>query len=232
MSQTPSTEAQSDNQSLDPAFVLDYLQNNPGFFEAHIDWLTQQRLPHAERGSVSLVERQMERLRQDNQQLREEITALMTVARQNEAIYRCYYQLYPALLDCDSVQQLDQAMREHLMLPMKLSEAKCLTFAGHNSWLAQQNEFNRAAVDELLKRRLGDDHIYLGRLTQAETALLFESTDKIGSVALVGLADDLGLLVFASAQADHFQPQLDVLLLQQLQQLIGRILSRLSEASA
>ncbi|MDP5190157.1 DUF484 family protein, partial [Rheinheimera baltica] len=64
--------------------VYDYLQDHPEFFQQYPQLLANLRLPHQQRGSVSLVERQLELQREKIQALEDDITRLMSVARQNE----------------------------------------------------------------------------------------------------------------------------------------------------
>ena len=51
--------------------VVDYLRNNPDFFESQVPLLTELCIPHELGGkAVSLVERQVEVLRSNNKKLK------------------------------------------------------------------------------------------------------------------------------------------------------------------
>src|ERR1700758_2769834 len=67
--------------------VASYLQRNPDFFERHQAVLARLRLPHARGGStISLVERQIEVLREKQAALENKLAELVRVARANDAI--------------------------------------------------------------------------------------------------------------------------------------------------
>ena len=66
---------------FDELLIREYLLDKPDFFARYPEILLAMRLPHGERGTVSLVERRQELLRNRVNQLEEEITALMTEAR-------------------------------------------------------------------------------------------------------------------------------------------------------
>src|ERR1700744_3264516 len=67
--------------------VAHYLQQHPEFFENHLPLLARLRLPHA-RGSstISLVERQVEVLRERHANLEQKLADFVTVARANDAV--------------------------------------------------------------------------------------------------------------------------------------------------
>ncbi|HAS15030.1 MAG TPA: DUF484 domain-containing protein, partial [Idiomarina abyssalis] len=75
------------NERLDDSLIREYLQENPDFFTRNDDLLTQLQFQHSEKGAVSLIERQQQKLRLRVNQLEEEITELMINARRNEAIF-------------------------------------------------------------------------------------------------------------------------------------------------
>ncbi|HEY8506978.1 MAG TPA: DUF484 family protein, partial [Steroidobacteraceae bacterium] len=67
--------------------VARYLQLNPDFFERNTALLARLRLPHVRTGStISLVERQVEVLREKNAALEQKLAEFVRVARSNDAI--------------------------------------------------------------------------------------------------------------------------------------------------
>lgn len=206
--------------------VVDYLQQNPAFFERHGEMLHQIKIPHTQRGSVSLIERQLEGLRRDNQRLREEITDLMSVAQHNENIYRHFIRLYTALLDCHTTKAVVEALNHCLKEELHFSAIVLKPLNQHPDWLGERKPLCGPLATELMHSRLGEEPVYLGRLKQSETELVFDH-DPVASAALVLLDDGNTLLGFGSTQPSHFHPQLDITLLTQLRQLISAVLARL-----
>ncbi len=68
--------------------MSEYLQNYPDFFERNSPLLAKLRLPHLRDvgATVSLVERQVEVLRERNQTLERKLKELVEVARANDAL--------------------------------------------------------------------------------------------------------------------------------------------------
>ena len=67
--------------------VAGYLQHHPDFFERHQPLLARLRLPHVRGGStISLVERQIEVLRERYAALEQKLADFVKVARSNDAV--------------------------------------------------------------------------------------------------------------------------------------------------
>ncbi|QIR15759.1 DUF484 family protein [Shewanella aestuarii] len=202
------------HQVLDESLVRDYLLDNPEFFNRHPELLVAMRMSHHERGTVSLVERRQEILRQRVSQLEEEITALMNVAKQNERIFLFNNELSFKLLACQELGEARQLLSEGLKSEFGFTHVRLITVHDIDNELAN-----------IWRNRIHSGY-YFGRLTQSESKRLFGS--EVGSVALTRLSDDNGQVIFAIASADpaHFHPGMDSLLFSQLQRLLDHILPK------
>ncbi|MCE9685967.1 DUF484 family protein [Shewanella sp. AS16] len=202
------------SEPFDEAIIREYLLDNPDFFSRYPELLLAMRIPHLERGTVSLVERRQDILRQRVRQLEEEITALLSIASRNEQIYLFNSELSLKLLDCADLGELRQILSEELKRQFNFSHVRLITVHDIDSELAN-----------IWAKRLHQGH-YFGRLTQQESKRLFGSS--VGSVALSKLADTNGQVIFAIASQDaaHFQPEMDNLLLDQLRRLLDFLLPK------
>jgi len=200
---------------FDEILIREYLLDNPDFFSRYPELLLAMRIPHAERGAVSLVERKQEMLRSRVQQLEEEITSLMGVASRNEAIYMFNTSLSLKLLQCEDLGELRQALSEGLKSQFHFSHVRLITVHDIDSELSR-----------IWSKRLSQGY-YFGRLTIEESKRLFGS--DVGSVALSRLSEQCGQVIFAIASQDamHFHPEMDNLLLDQLKQLLDHLLPKL-----
>ena len=80
-------QAQATSDELTEDSIADYLQSNPDFFERHQTLLGNLKLPHSTSGAaVSLVERQVSVLRQQNVALERRLRDLVDVARSNDQL--------------------------------------------------------------------------------------------------------------------------------------------------
>jgi len=84
---TNTTRGAAAVETAEEETVAAYLQHNPDFFERHHAVLARLRLPHARGGStISLVERQIEVLREKHAAVEAKLAEFVRVARANDAL--------------------------------------------------------------------------------------------------------------------------------------------------
>ena len=208
----------NDTTELSSADVRAFLSQNPEFFAEHSDLLEKIKLPHEQKGSVSLVEIQSDQLRKKVRQLNFKLNQLVSIAKQNEKIYRVYTDLNVQLLRCESVAEVQFTLEDVLQERLQLSSAVIKSFKGpHAIPELQQRLFT--------EKRFKNTNFFFGRLSQHERQLLFgESPAESVALMLLGDNRELGILGISSSDASHFTPDMDTLLLQQLQQVLNIIL--------
>lgn len=74
----------------------------------------------------------------------------------------------------------------------------------------------------IIEKRFKDSTFFFGRLSQHERQVIF-GEETAESVALILLGDnhDMGILAVGSDDASHFTPDMDTLLLKQLQEVLN-----------
>lgn len=214
------TKNQENIAELDALQVKNYLLANPDFFNQYPLLIEQLSIPHQKKGAVSLVELQSEQLREKAQDLQVQISQLMTVAKQNERIYRLYAELNLRLFQCSSIEEMRTALQDSIEKEFDLAAVSLSLFEGENA-VSQEDQ-------TLLKsKRFKEESFFFGRMTQSENAILF-ADKEVESVALMLLGEkgDLGILAIASKEPGHFTPEMDTLLIAQLQQLLTLLVSK------
>ncbi len=222
---------------INDSAVADYLQTYPDFFERHSSLLTKLRLPHVRDGgaTVSLVERQVEVLRERNQALERKLKDLVDVARANDAladrIHRLSQRLISAKTLPDTVSALESSLREdfdamHSVLVSFLPEARTLHLeAGRFIRSSDPASDAMKSFESLLtagKPRCGQV-----RDTQRDY-LFGKDAVEIGSVALtpLGVKGALGILAIGSSDADRFHPGMSTEFLSRIGELVTYALMR------
>ncbi|MCC2617611.1 DUF484 family protein [Aestuariibacter halophilus] len=208
--------------AVSDADVVAYLQANPDFFIQHPDILEQLQIPHQQKGSVSLVELQSEQLRAKSRQLSIKLNQLIDIAKQNEAIYRVYADLNMRLLKCRYFSEVTDVLRDAMINQLKLASVTLRAFSGANALPEIQRKL-------FIEKRFKKECFFFGRLSQHEKQLLF-GVQPAESAALMLLGDkgELGILAVGSRDPSHFNPDMDTLLISQLQQFLNILLPKLA----
>jgi hypothetical protein len=212
--------------------IASYLQRNPEFFERHQALLARLKLPHARGGStISLIERQIEVLREKQATLEGKLAELLRVARANDAIadrlHRFTRRLLRGAPRAETLKRIEAGLREdfdafHATLVL-ISEAPA----------ADAPAFVRTvrADDPQLKSfetLFAGGKPRCGQARDSQREFLFgPEGPSMGSVALVPLGDkgSVGLLALGSADRDRFHPGMSTEFLARLADLVADALS-------
>lgn len=211
-----------------------YLRQNPDFFVRNEALLAHLRLPHA-RGSaaVSLVERQVEVLREKNQTLEGRLAELVAVARGNDQladrIHRYTRRLMRATSRREIVEQLEKSLREdfevfHSALVL-FGDAGAGLEAGRFVMLVERGDSRLAGFETLLSA--GKPRC--GQVRDSQREFLFGTeAAAIASLALVPLGGEIptGILALGSPERDRFHPGMGTEFLTRMGELLSDALSR------
>jgi len=94
--------------------TIDYLQANHDFFNDHPSLLASIEIPHDSGGAVSLIERQVGILREQNSLQKVHLAELVEIANDNEQSNQRIHKLILSLLDCDAVDACEVVLDEVL----------------------------------------------------------------------------------------------------------------------
>lgn len=198
--------------------VAQFLIDNPSFFHQHPELLGRIKVDTPERGAISLVEVQVNNLRERINELEEEITSLMSLAAINDQLFRGFAKVQKALLLCCDFFEAAKVIEEKALSLNLTAHIKLVNHTHPKYTLTQE------ALDKFLKKFLNGHSVYLGRLRQVERESLFSyvgldlSSAELGSFAILplGQSQPLGVIAFSSADGGHFQPSMDTVFLEQL----------------
>jgi uncharacterized protein YigA (DUF484 family) len=215
------TTAYESETLLDAEQVAAYLLANPEFFTQFPQVVEKISIPHTHKGSVSLVELQSEQLRKKVRSLTHKLNQLISIAKQNEAIYRVYADLNLRILKATNLDDLKFILEEVIQENLQLASVTLKPFKGAHALPEIQQ---RLFIEKRFKRH----KFFFGRLSDHERKLLF-ADQEANSVALLLIGDlgELGILAIGSKDPGHFNPDMDTLLITQLQQFLGILLPKM-----
>lgn len=223
--------------------VIQYLESHPDFFSKHLDLLNAINVPHQSGKAVSLVEKQMQMLRQSNNDLKARFSQLMDVARQNESHFENTKHLVLELLDFH-LQQNDLsalidifdsqfpnvlAANEYRLI---LLDYTTNTHNIHNTEKLSQKiqMFSSKALKDKIPKLTNMEKSYCGALTKSEKEFLFGThAELIASCALIPLhfQQVKGIVAIGNFKEQHFHKGMGTMFLDHIGDVLGRILNDL-----
>jgi uncharacterized protein YigA (DUF484 family) len=213
--------------------VARYLQHNPEFFERHQALLARLRLPHSRGGStISLVERQIEVMRERHAALEAKLAELVRVARDNNVIAERFHRFARRLLRAPTRQAALDEIEASLHDDFDAFHSVLLLLGSAPQESAQRFPRSIASDDPNLKSfesLFASAKPRCGQVRDSQREFLFGSdANDIGSVALVPLGEkgSMGLLALGSTERDRFHPGMSTEFLGRMADLIADAVAR------
>jgi len=190
--------------------VENYLHTHPEFFVEHPELLTQLEVPHPSGGAVSLIERQVALIRQENKQHRERIRELVEIARDNESIVDKLHQLSIHLIATKTLNSYIGILQQQLRDNFSANHVRIVLFKESFVCPDEQPEFISRTDSGLenFGKFLAHKQAICGRFNTQQLNFLFaDNAVEVKSMALIPLVDSdpVGMLAISSANVDHFK---------------------------
>ena len=233
MSTQPEPEFVEENVSEQT--VRNYLEAHPDFFERHSTLLDSLEVPHASGGAVSLVERQVSRLRQKELKMQRQLKELIEVARDNDVLSAKIHELTLQLLAAKDLPACVAAIEEAMRSGFGADQSVLVHFGDPTLFDdVDSGRFFRVLPREdkalqAFETFLDGSGPRCGQARDAQRDFLFhDDADEIGSVALVPLGNkaEIGFLAIGSTDADRFHPGMSIDFLARVGDLVAGALKR------
>jgi uncharacterized protein YigA (DUF484 family) len=209
--------------------VAEYLMDHPDFFLQRPEVLSEIEIPHESGTAVSLIERQVDALRQQLKEARSKLDEVTDIARHNHSLQERMHHLTLELIDAATFDEVMNALEDEL----------------HDDFKADAMElrlFSATGVDEHLEEALSEkadtfqnffnqNQPICGQLEPEQLHYIFGTeSDRIASTALIPLKSEgvLGLLAIGSVDPDRFAPHHGTEFLTRLGEIISRTLQAVS----
>ena len=211
--------------------VADYLREYPDFFNEETELLAELRIPHPVGGAVSLLERQVTVMRDQNRDLKRKLMELVQVARDNDRLNERMHQLTLDLIRAGSLEQITDTLNDQLRGEFKADTLSLLLYDVAPE-RARECGIQPIARDDAALEHFASFHKsgrpLCGRLKQAQLEFLFgDQAPAVGSTALVpiGRGAGQGMLAIGSSEASRFHPGMGLLFLSHLGELVSAVLT-------
>ena len=211
--------------------VVDYLQKHPRFFENNLDILSELRLPHPSGTAISLIERQVDVLRDNNHNLEQKLNNLIQIARDNDRLNGRIQKMALALMETTALDEVFYAVQVILRSEFNADTTTLLCFSEPRkpTSLDDASFIERdISLEKLFSKMFDKSKPVCGQFESAQNKFLFnDNSDSVLSAALVpiiGQQDIIGMLAIGSYDISRFHPAMGTIFLTYIGEMIGRTL--------
>jgi hypothetical protein len=213
--------------------VAEFLRNNPDFFVQHQHLLADMHLPHDAGGAVSLVERQVEILRERNIDMRHRHSELVEVARENDLLFEKTKSLILNIVAADNLDELANAVQVALKEEFQADVSALTLFSpAHEKLLSRARVVPLQEAQQSIKGILSSSRAICGTLRPQEMSFLFpEQTRQIGSAAVAPLGNGelVGVLAVGSYDPNYYRANMGTMFLTYVGDILNVVLPRFQE---
>jgi len=213
----------SDNTRSIEDIVSKYLRQNPDFLEQEPSLLKHLELSHASGPAISLIEKQVQYLRGQNETLEQRHNQLIQVAADNEKLMFRLHRLTLELMSMGDLPTFFDRLSEALLSEFNADILNITLFDLQIEAGPKTPMFHISRDDPEMQQF--QDHIekgvsVCGRLNRNKRDYLFGSRAQwVQSTALVPMGDD-GMLAIGSSDPARFYPGMGTLFLDLLAQVV------------
>ena len=210
------------NRSIEDV-VTKFLRQNPDFLEREPSLLKLLELSHASGPAVSLIEKQVQYLRVQNESLEQQLNQLIQIASDNEKLMSRLHQLTLELMSIGDLptffDRLSDALLSELsadILNITLFDLKIEAGPKTPMFHIQRDDPEMQQFNKHIEKGVS----VCGRLNRDKRDHLFGARAQwVKSTALVPLGDD-GILAIGSSDPARFYPGMGTLFLDLLAQVV------------
>ena len=230
--QSATSLANTQASSLTDEEVIQFLSEDPDFFQRNPDFLQSLYIPHEKGTAISLVEKQINLLREKNTALEKQLATLIEVAKGNNETLQQIHRLTVDVLAAENAQATLQQLTDELAKNFSVEHVVIRLFADSNhplqgidsAWVLT-SQSARQTLDEFTPT----SEPLCGRLQPGQLKRLFgENADVVKSSVLIPLRKSIlhGVIALGSASEHRFNPTMDTLYMKQLGDLVAAALLR------
>jgi len=208
--------------------VAAYLLANPEFFVGRDSLLLKIQVPHKSKGTISLVEKQLDVIRDRQKQTKRQLKEFVANAERNKQIFDKSRKLILSMMAAKRNSEFFTALEKGLKRDFR-SKANSLVVFGKPKKI---NHFTSRLPAESAKKYVGDlmqsKTPTLGMLRPREQDFLFQDESaKVKSAAVLAIRDKnkfLGMLAIGSSDTEYFTPDMDAIFLSFIAETLGKLL--------
>ncbi len=221
------------NTSISEEQVAEYLRHHREFFRQHLDLLSELNIPH-DVAVPSLLERQVETLREQRQALSNRIEQLIANARDNETLSEEMHQFMLALLDAYTLDDVFIVIDHYLRMEFAADAVAIRLIQPYMENTEQANnvvsllEYGQASAIESVLLAGGPT---CGQLPAELLYYLFgDEANDIESTAVVPIIDNhgtvYGIIAIGSSDGQRYQADMGTIFLRRLGEVTAHIIKQ------
>ena len=218
-------------KDITPKDITEYLNANPDFFEGRDSLLMKLKMTHKDKGAISLVEKQMEIMRDRQKKAQKRLKEFLSSAERNKEIFDKCRQMILNLIAANGKAEFFDALEKGLRKDFGC-KAWALVVLGKEA--GQINKYASRVTADTARQHAGTlmraREPTLGVLRPKERDFLFQQQSKhVKSAAILSVRErnkQIALLAIGHGDPHYFSSDLDTLFIGFVADVLAKLLPR------
>ena len=226
---SPTSGGSTGTSESSEAEIIDFLKANPAFLDKHPELLRELSIPHSSGDAVSLLDRQIALLREENGSLKKQLDELIKLAHANETLNQKIHNLALVLMNAVGPQAIFLNLERRLAEDFAADQVVSYVFAepafvdsGDVPEFVGNNASARAAFAGVIEAA----RTVCGPVPAEQRLVLFNDEDHQGSAVVMPLNGKSwdGILVVSSNETDRYEADMGTEFLTYLSDVVTLVL--------
>ena len=198
---------------LDPKDVELFLLDNLDFFETRESLVGEMKFKHSSSSASSLLERQINKLRDEQSDLMDLLSSFVSTAQLNEDLFIKSKELTLSILGASSRNEIKDIVQE------SFTEK----FGVNNCKLGFYSNSDIGGIEDKTGMSFHKGAVHCGSFSREKMEFLFED-EKVASVALAVLIDDekIGILMLGSYERTRYLGDEDTTFIEYIRDILEK----------
>lgn len=210
--------------------VASYLTKNPDFFLNNENLLTKLSLADNRKGTVSLVQKQMDVMRERQKKSRKQLKDFIDAAEQNKEIFDKSSRLVLKLMEADKSSGFFAALEKSLKNDFKCKAYSLIVFGEPRQINRFTSRVRKETATEYVGALMRAKEPTLGVLRPEEQDFLFRhQSANVESAAVLSVKarnKRIALLAIGSSDPNYFSSSMDTLFISFISDALSKLLPR------
>lgn len=207
--------------------VQEYLILHPDFLSNNPEVLHSLEIIHETGGAVSLIQKQVETLRASNSNTTSSLLSLLSVAKNNEEIFKNTQQLIINLIGSKDISEIIEKVE--LAFVKNFNANKCyLLFFKDETQLPKGRYRDMKKSHDIIKDLYDGRNIYCGPCSSTESDFIFGKKSKMVECVLIPLLNPEcpGVIALGSDSEGKYDAQKDTLFLKFIADVVKELIEK------
>ena len=170
--------------------VKKYLRENPRFFVDNEEFLTELKIPHQEKGTISLIEKQLEISKKKEREAQEKIRKFFENAKENATIFKKSQNFLKEVILGDSESRFFESLHSATHTHLQCEYSLIILGRDEIQISSSIQVRNKSSVSKYSLELFRSTSAILGPLSKKQRQeLFFQKSEKAKSFAVVPIRD-------------------------------------------